>query len=63
MALDKVELRFVPVRETKNTVIFNEEVAEGSLEGDDKAVIGQLYVQKSSPMSQATQLKVTLEEV
>lgn len=48
-----IELTFTKERETKNTVVYVEE--------GDTPQIGQIYLQKTSPLSSAESLKVTVE--
>lgn len=64
---DKIEIKFVYKKETKNTIQFEEVVGETSWSAKDTAV-GPLYVQKEAlktladPMAIGT-IKVTIEVI
>lgn len=68
---EKIELVFVPERETKRTILFREQIVDGQQQWSDEDVaIGPLYIKKQAletgfevdPLK-IKKLKVTLEAV
>lgn len=65
----KIELVFIPERETKRTIMFREQVVDGQQQWSDEDVaIGPLYVKKQAletgfdiESTKIKKLKVTLE--
>jgi hypothetical protein len=53
----KMILKFKRIKETKNTVRFDEVVAK---EGE-RPIVGALYILKTAPESQGQEIKATIE--